>query len=79
MLYARRETEFKRTTLNGYFSHAAFAYLNEGQKGRIKEGYLADFVVFDENLIHPIKSSFLNARTKMTVVGGNIVYQRENN
>jgi predicted amidohydrolase YtcJ len=66
-----------KEALNGYFSQAAFAEFNEGQKGQIKEGYLADFVVFDENLLHPIKSSFLNARPAITVMGGNMVYQRE--
>lgn len=70
-----QKLKFKEA-LNGYFGAAAFAEFNDHQKGRIAEGFLADFVVFDDDILHPFKSSFLQARPVMTVVNGEIVYRR---
>jgi predicted amidohydrolase YtcJ len=64
-----------REALNGYFFGAAYAEFNEHQKGKIAEGYLGDFVVFQSNFLHPYKSLFLQAKPFMTVVGGEIVYR----
>lgn len=66
-----------KQALNGYFSGAAFAEFAEHKKGLIKEDYLADFVVFEENILHPTKSLFLNAKPAMTVMGGKIVFQKK--
>jgi predicted amidohydrolase YtcJ len=65
-----------KEALHGYHRGAAFAEFNEHQKGLIKEGYWADFVVFDQNLTHPQTSMFLSAKPKMTVLGGEIVFER---
>lgn len=62
--------------LEGYHHGAAYAEFNEHQKGKIAEGFFADFVVFDTNLLHPIKAEFIKAKPVMTVVNGKIVYQR---
>lgn len=65
-----------KEAFNGYFFGGAHAEFNETKKGKIAAGYFADFVVFDVDLLHPFKSSFLSAKPKMTVVNGDVVYKR---
>lgn len=67
-----------KQALASYFQHAAFAEFAEHDKGAIKEGYLADFVIFKDNILHPTKSAFLMAQPSKTVVGGNVVFQKNN-
>lgn len=62
--------------LNGYFLGAAFSEFSEDVKGQIAEGFFADFVVFDTDILHPTKNTFLQARPLMTVVNGQKVYER---
>lgn len=72
------EQKLKLTeALRGYHEGAAFAEFNEHQKGKIAPGYLADFAVFDTDLLHPEKKSFLDAKPFLTVVNGEVVYQRD--
>lgn len=65
-----------KQALSGFYSGAAFAEFNEHQKGKISPGYFADFVVFNDDILHLSKSSFLKAEPVMTVVGGKIVFKR---
>lgn len=65
-----------RQALNGYFADAAFSEFSEDKKGKIKEGYWADIVVFDTDIIHPERRDFLEAVPLMSMVGGQIVFQR---
>ncbi len=46
--------------------------------GHIEEGYYADFAVFSENLLEKGLGAFRNPTAEMTVIGGEIVYDREN-
>lgn len=62
--------------LDGYHASAAFAEFNEHQKGAIKEGFLADFAVFDEDILRIPVSDLLDETPIMTIVGGEIVYER---
>lgn len=64
-----------KEALGGYYQAAAYAEFNEHQKGKIDEGFFADFVVFDVNILSPDKKNFLQAKPTMTVVGGEIMYQ----
>lgn len=67
-----------KQALAGYFHNAAYAEFAEQQKGAIKEGYVADFVVFSDNILHPTKSIFLHAKPIKTVVGGKVVFLSNN-
>ncbi|MCA9508441.1 MAG: amidohydrolase, partial [Myxococcales bacterium] len=49
-----------KEALNGYHSGAAFAEFSEHQKGKIARGFLADFVVYKEDILHPSKNEFLD-------------------
>ncbi len=58
--------------LKSYTSAGAFASRNEDSYGSFEEGKLADFVVLTEN---PLEAEDVrDIQVKMTVVGGNIVY-----
>ncbi len=63
--------------LRGYHQGAAFAEFNEQTKGKIALGYLADFAVYDTDILHPTKTEFLQAKPVMTVVNGDVVFERE--
>jgi hypothetical protein len=50
----------------------------EDRKGILKAGYLADMVIFDQNLLTIAPDQILKTRVDYTIVGGRIVYEREN-
>lgn len=65
-----------KEALRAYFSDAAYAEFSEHKKGKIAPQFLADFVVFSDDILHLPKRAFLAAKPVMTVVGGKIVYQK---
>jgi hypothetical protein len=64
-----------KEALRGFFAHAAKAEFSEHKKGHIAKGYLADFVVFEQDILSLSKTAFLAARPYMTVVGGEVAYE----
>ncbi|MCK5032481.1 MAG: amidohydrolase [Calditrichia bacterium] len=65
------EEAIKCYTING-----AYADFSENEKGSIETGKLADFVVLSENLFEIDPAEIKNVEVNMTVVGGEIVYER---
>lgn len=65
-----------KEALTGFFSGAAWAEFNERHKGKLAPGYMADFVVWNEDILHARKSAFLAAHPIMTVVGGEVKFRR---
>ena len=61
--------------LYGYTRDAAYAEFMEDQKGQIKEGYLADMVLFSHDLFQLDPQDILSAKPVMTVVNGQIIYE----
>jgi predicted amidohydrolase YtcJ len=59
----------------GYTRDAAYAEFKEDQKGQIKEGYLADMVLFSEDLFSIPREEILRAKAVITVVDGRIVHE----
>lgn len=57
-----------------FTSAAAYAAFQEDDLGTIEAGKLADFTVFDIDLMTVAEAEILDAETVMTVVGGKIVY-----
>ena len=57
-----------------FTSSAAYAAFQENDLGTIVAGKLADFTVFDIDLMTVPEAEILDAKTVMTVVGGKIVY-----
>ena len=60
-----------------YTSGSAYAACHENDRGIIKEGYLADFTIFDSDLFKIKDSEITNASVQMTIIGGEIVFNRK--
>ncbi len=61
--------------LTAYTSGAAWAAFEEGEKGTLTRGKLADFVVLSKDILSGPAEQIVNARVEKTVVGGKIVYR----
>jgi len=60
--------------IRGFTLDAAYAAFAEEELGSIEPGKLADFTIFDRELIEDKPESILNAIVLYTIVGGEIVY-----
>jgi len=63
--------------LEAYTTQAAYASFEEGIKGSLEVGKLADFVLLDRDLTRVAPDQIRNAKVLTTVVGGKIVYPAE--
>jgi predicted amidohydrolase YtcJ len=61
--------------LIGYTRDAAFVEFKENEKGQVKEGYLADLVLFSDDLFMLKPEEIMSAKVVMTICNGEIVYQ----
>ncbi|KJS23810.1 MAG: amidohydrolase [Hyphomonadaceae bacterium BRH_c29] len=69
------EQKLTREQALGLFTTAAaYASFKEDDLGTIEAGKLADFTVFDRDLMTVPEAEILGAKAMMTVVGGKIVY-----
>ena len=59
----------------GYTRDAAYAEFKENEKGQVKEGYLADLVLFSHDLFELNPEDILTAKPVMTIFDGRIVYE----
>ena len=59
----------------GYTRDAAYTEFMENQKGQVKEGYLADLVLFSHDLFDLKSEEIRTAKAVMTMVDGRIVYE----
>ncbi len=62
--------------LRGYTTDAAFASFEEGDKGMLRRGMLADFTILDRDITRVTPETIRDAQVVMTAVGGRIVYER---
>lgn len=60
-----------------YTLGSAYAQFMEDRKGMIREGYLADMVIFNNDLMTIPHDEIMKARVDYTIVGGKVVYRRE--
>ena len=60
-----------------FTSAAAFASFQEDDLGTIEPGKLADFTVFDRDLMTVPEAEILQAKALMTMIGGEIVWRAE--
>jgi predicted amidohydrolase YtcJ len=59
----------------GYTRDAAYAEFKENEKGQVKEGYLADLVLFSHDLFTVKPEDILSAKAAITIVDGKIVHE----
>jgi predicted amidohydrolase YtcJ len=60
-----------------YTLGSAYAEFTEDRKGMIREGYLADVVIFNEDLMSIPHEQIMSAKVDYTIVGGKVVYKRK--
>ena len=60
-----------------YTLGAAYAEFMEDRKGMIKKGYLADMVIFRDDLLTIAPDRILSSKVDYTIVGGKTVYKRK--
>ena len=61
-----------------YTLGSAYAEFMEERKGMIREGYLGDVVILNNDLMTISPEQIMSTKVDYTIVGGKIVYQREN-
>jgi predicted amidohydrolase YtcJ len=59
----------------GYTRDAAYVEFMENEKGQIKEGYLADLVLFSHDIFEVNPEAITTAKPVMTMVDGRIVFE----
>lgn len=69
-----REEALRSYTING-----AFAGFEDGLKGSLTPGKLADITVFSRDILSCPEDEILKTEVLYTIVGGKILYQRANN
>ena len=61
-----------------YTNHAAYQSFDEDILGSIEKGKCADMVVLGEDILTVPPESIINIPIDLTIIGGNIVYDRKN-
>ena len=64
------------TAVDSYTQGSAYASFNEKRMGRIRPGYLADMVLLDRDICTIPAEGIADARVLLTMVGGEITYQK---
>jgi predicted amidohydrolase YtcJ len=62
--------------VSAYTAGSAYAAHEEGRKGRLRAGMLADFVVLGSDIFTIDRDGIGETRVEATVVGGEIAYDR---
>jgi predicted amidohydrolase YtcJ len=65
------ESALKAMTEDG-----AYASFDEGKRGRLEPGYLADIVILSKDVFAQPPARFLDALVDVTILGGTPVYER---
>lgn len=64
------------TAIDAYTIGSAYCEFMEDKKGRVKEGYLADLTVINQDIFTIKEEDIKDIDVYMTIVGGEVVYQK---
>lgn len=67
----------RQQALRSYTLDAAYGAFEEKIKGSIKAGKLADFVVFNKDLMTIPDAEILSTEVSMTILGGKVLYEKK--
>ena len=67
----------REEALRSYTLDAAYGAFEEDIKGSLEVGKLADFTVYSQDLMQVADDKILDTRIDMTVVGGEVLYERQ--
>jgi predicted amidohydrolase YtcJ len=74
--YEPAQKMIREQALRSYTLDAAYGAFEEGIKGSITPGKLADFTVFSQDLMTVPEAELLNTEVVMTIFDGEVVYQK---
>jgi len=74
--YESAQRMTREQALRSYTLDAAFGEFAEDQKGSIEVGKLADFTVLTKDIMTIEEAEILNTEISMTVLGGEVVYEK---
>ncbi|MEO9485167.1 MAG: amidohydrolase [Ekhidna sp.] len=74
--YEPAEKMTREQALRSYTLDAAFAAFREDRKGSIEVGKWADLTIFDKDIMTIPEEEILETEVAMTVIGGEIVYEK---
>jgi predicted amidohydrolase YtcJ len=75
--YEPAEKMTRGQALRSYTLDAAYGAFEENSKGSIKPGKLADFVVFNKDLMTVPDTEILSTEVSMTILGGKVLYEKK--
>jgi predicted amidohydrolase YtcJ len=75
--YEPAEKMTREQALRSYTLDAAYGAFEENLKGSITAGKLADFTVYNQDLMQVAEDDFLNTKVVMTIFDGKVVYSVE--
>jgi hypothetical protein len=67
----------RQQALRSYTLDAAYGAFEEKIKGSIKAGKLADFVVFNKDIMLVPDAEILSTEVSMTILGGKVLYEKK--
>ena len=67
----------RKEVLRGYTTEAAYAGFEEGVKGKIEPGMLADLIVLSDDILTVPSKDLLSIKVEQTYIGGKLVYSTE--
>jgi hypothetical protein len=75
--YEPAEKMTRQQALRSYTLDAAYGAFEENIKGSIAPGKLADFTIFSQDIMTVPESDILKTEVSMTVIGGEIVFEKK--
>ncbi len=75
--YEPLEKMTRNQALRSYTLDAAYAAFQENDKGSIEVGKWADFTILDKNIMTIPENQILETKVAMTVIGGEVVFDKE--
>ena len=75
--YEPEQKMTREQALRSYTLDAAYGAFEEDSKGSITKGKLADFTIYNQDLMTVAEDKFLNTEVIMTIFNGEVVYEKE--
>lgn len=75
--YEPEEKMTREQALRSYTLDAAYGAFEEGVKGSIEPGKLADFTIFSSDIMTIPDLDILKAEVAMTIIGGKVVFEKK--
>jgi hypothetical protein len=75
-VYGPEEKITMEEAIRGYTAKAAYLTREENLKGSLEPGKLADIIVLSDDLLTIDPEKILDVQVLMTIVGGQVVYER---